>query len=59
MWDESEELLGGSIDIFCNNAGVPWQVNLLTRLDHALNHGTQYQCNKGPIGLQRQEHLEI
>ena len=39
MWDESEELLGGSIDIFCNNAGVPWQVNLLTGLGHRLNHG--------------------
>ena len=23
MWDEAEEVLGGKIEILCNNAGVP------------------------------------
>ena len=26
MWDEAEEVLGGKIEILCNNAGVPPRV---------------------------------
>lgn len=28
LWDEAERILGGKIDIFCNNAGVGPSVSL-------------------------------
>ena len=32
MWDEAEEVLGGKIEILCNNAGVPPRVRLILNM---------------------------
>ena len=32
MWDEAEDVLGGKIEILCNNAGVPPRVRSICQL---------------------------
>ena len=41
MWDEAEEVLGGKIEILCNNAGVPPRVKYMCQLFKTSN----YQLN--------------
>ena len=36
LWGKAEELLGGTIDILCNNAGVPWQISCYQLANTAL-----------------------
>ena len=38
LWDEAEQVLGGKIEILCNNAGVPRLVGEDEEVYHLVTH---------------------